>query len=91
MLPSRIQRLERALQISLRRVHGGNADCAIFLWELHETDYYAPQYAPRPHRAWQDAKRIINVLEALEAAEGIQHVRVKRPLKNAYRTGEFYA
>lgn len=83
-------RLEKALKIALRRAHGGNEEYARFLIETLETDQEAPEYIPSLYQAWRDAKRIINQLEALEASEGIQHVRVKRRVPSAYRTGEFY-
>lgn len=69
-------RLEKALRIALLRAHGGNEKYARFL-----VDNLA-------YREWQDIGRLISQLEALEAASGVQHVRVKVP--SAYRTGEFY-
>jgi len=84
-------RLEKALRIALRRAHGGDEQYARFLIETLETDQEAPEYAPRPYQGWQNAKRIINEIEALEAAHGVQHVRIKYRLRDAYRTGEFYA
>jgi hypothetical protein len=79
MPSSQIQRLEKALSIALNRAHGGDEQYARFLIENLETYQEAPEYAPRPYQGWQDAKRLINEIEALEAAEGIQHVELKRP------------
>lgn len=84
-------RLEKALRIALNRAHGGDEQYALFLVNNLEADAEAPEYAPRPYQGWQDAKRIINQLEALEAAHGVRHVRIKYRLRDAYRTGEFYA
>lgn len=61
-------RLEKALRIALNRAHGGDEQYALFLVNNLEADAEAPEYAPRPYQGWQDAKRIINQLEALEAA-----------------------
>jgi len=72
-------RLEEALRIALKRAHGDNAAYAAQLIETLETDADVPNYAPRPYQGWQDAKRLVNQIEALEASEGIQHVRVKQP------------
>ncbi|PZA08623.1 MULTISPECIES: SAM-dependent methyltransferase [unclassified Meiothermus] len=85
------ERLEKALRIALHRAHGGNEQYALFLVNNLEDDAEAPEYAARPYQGWQDAKRLINEIEALERSDGIEHVRVKRPLREAYRTGEFYA
>lgn len=83
-------RLEKALRIALLRAHGGNEKYALFLCNNLEDDAGAPEYAPRPYQGWRDAKRLVNQLEALEAAEGLEHVRIKRRVPSAYRTGEFY-
>lgn len=86
-MPSPMQRLEKALQISLFRAHGGDPYRASQLDNaLHMA--YQGEYV---YRAWQDARRLINQLEALEAAHGVRHVRIKYRLRDAYRTGEFYA
>jgi hypothetical protein len=84
-------RLEKALRIALLRAHGGDEKYALFLCNNLEDDAEAPEYAPRPYQGWQDAKRLVNQLEALEAAHGVRHVRIKYRLRDAYRTGEFYA
>lgn len=84
------ERLEKALRIALHRAHGGNEQYARFLIDNLEDDAEAPEYAPRPYQGWQDARRLINEIEALEAAEGLEHVRIKRRVPSAYRTGEFY-
>lgn len=81
-------RLEKALRIALLRAHGGDEKYARFLIDNLEADAEALEYAPRPYRGWEDAKRLISEIEALEAAHGVQHVRVQVP--SAYRTGEFY-
>lgn len=72
-------RLEKALKIALFRAHGGNEEYAAQIIETLETDADAPDYAPHPYQAWQDAKRLINEIEALERSDGIEHVRVKQP------------
>lgn len=91
--PIQIQRLEKALSIALFRAHGQTDDykTARFLIDSLEADAEALEYAPRPYRGWEDAKRLINEIEALEAAHGVRHVRIKYRLRDAYRTGEFYA
>ncbi|AWR86803.1 MULTISPECIES: hypothetical protein [Meiothermus] len=72
-----IARLEKGLSIALKRSHGGDLRYAAFLIENLETDQEAPEYAPGPYQAWQDVKRLINQIETLEQAAGIQHVKVK--------------
>ncbi|ADH63085.1 N5-glutamine S-adenosyl-L-methionine-dependent methyltransferase [Allomeiothermus silvanus DSM 9946] len=89
-MPSPMRRLEKALRIALGRAHGGDAAYAVQVIETLETDAEAPDYAPRPYQGWRDARRLINEIEALERSEGVEHVRIKRRVPSAYRTGEFY-
>ncbi|GEM83925.1 hypothetical protein [Meiothermus hypogaeus] len=69
-------RLEKALQIALCRVHGGDVEYVAQLISYLEDDAEASDYAPCPYQGWQDARRLINEIEALEVAQGIEHVKV---------------
>lgn len=67
------RQLEKALQIALQRAHGGDASRAAMLGDWR----YWSIIPSTCNRAWQDALRLTNQLEAVEAAEGVEHVRVK--------------
>lgn len=80
MPSSQIQRLEKALRIALLRAHGetdpanaGHAQVKIDALE----DSEVREGVPLRYQAWQDARRLINQLEAIERSKGIEHVRLR--------------
>jgi hypothetical protein len=72
-----IARLEKGLSIALKRVYEdiGRFSAKAFVDYL-DTDGLAQYDNEHKYQAWQDVKRLVGELEALEQAAGIRHVKV---------------
>lgn len=72
-----IARLEKGLKIALSRVFDDlGRFSAIAFVDYLDTDGLAQYDNEHKYQAWQDVKRLVNELELLEQAAGIQHVKV---------------